>query len=86
MKSMKAFENQLGARLRVLSEDAETVTYKFDGGSASCVLRGAFEDMLLANGYTEVNSMCFGCGRYKNECKGTACQVWTGCVYKEAAK
>lgn len=30
----------------------------------------------------ELNSMCFNCTRCGNDCNGTTCQTWTGCIYK----
>lgn len=30
-----------------------------------------------------VNYMCFDCKNYKNNCDGTTCQAWTGCLFKE---
>lgn len=29
-----------------------------------------------------LNFMCLSCARLGADCKGTKCQVWTGCVYK----
>lgn len=31
-----------------------------------------------------INCMCFDCKKYKNNCEGTTCQAWTGCLFKEA--
>lgn len=33
-------------------------------------------------GSTGINPMCVGCSKYGRECEGTACMVWTGCVYR----
>lgn len=30
-----------------------------------------------------LNSMCYDCLKLHNGCKGTECQAWTGCLYKE---
>ena len=30
-----------------------------------------------------LNPMCYDCLCLKNGCKGTTCQAWTGCLYKE---
>ena len=32
-----------------------------------------------------LNTMCLDCKKLNNDCKGTECQVWTGCIYKEKA-
>lgn len=31
----------------------------------------------------KLNSICENCKRLNNQCSGTFCQVWTGCVYRE---
>lgn len=33
-----------------------------------------------------MNSMCRNCARLGIDCKGTECQTWSGCVYKENAQ
>lgn len=33
-----------------------------------------------------LNSMCSNCVKLGNDCKGTTCQTWTGCVYKKPAR
>lgn len=33
-----------------------------------------------------LNAMCKNCTRLGIDCKGTECQTWTGCVYRENAK
>lgn len=33
-----------------------------------------------------MNSMCRDCARLGIDCKGTECQTWSGCVYKENAQ
>lgn len=30
-----------------------------------------------------LNPMCYDCLCLNNNCKGTTCQAWTGCLYKE---
>lgn len=30
-----------------------------------------------------LNPMCYDCKKLNNDCKGTECQVWTGCLCKE---
>lgn len=32
--------------------------------------------------YMELNRMCLNCRKLDVDCKGTACQTWTGCVFK----
>lgn len=32
---------------------------------------------------SELNPMCYDCKQLNSECKGTKCQAWTGCLYKE---
>lgn len=32
--------------------------------------------------YMAINRMCITCLKLGNGCKGTACQTWTGCIYK----
>lgn len=34
--------------------------------------------------YSDINAMCHSCKKYGNECKGTTCKTWTGCVFGEA--
>lgn len=29
-----------------------------------------------------INRMCANCLKLGNDCKGTTCQAWTGCVYR----
>ena len=29
-----------------------------------------------------MNDMCLSCERFRRCCAGTACPVWTGCVWK----
>lgn len=33
-----------------------------------------------------LNRMCKNCARLGIDCKGTECQTWSGCVYKENAQ
>ena len=33
-----------------------------------------------------INNMCKNCARLGIDCKGTECQTWSGCVYKENAQ
>lgn len=33
-----------------------------------------------------MNNMCKNCARLGIDCKGTECQTWSGCVYKENAQ
>lgn len=30
-----------------------------------------------------LNPMCYDCLKLNKDCKGTTCQAWTGCIYKE---
>lgn len=30
-----------------------------------------------------LNAMCLDCKKLNNDCNGTECQTWTGCIYKE---
>lgn len=30
-----------------------------------------------------LNTMCMDCMKLQTGCKGTSCQTWTGCIYKE---
>lgn len=30
-----------------------------------------------------LNTMCLDCKKLNNDCKGTECQTWSGCIYKE---
>ena len=30
-----------------------------------------------------LNPMCYDCLKLNNDCKGTTCKAWTGCIYKE---
>ena len=30
-----------------------------------------------------LNRMCYECSKLNNDCSGTTCQVWNGCIYKE---
>lgn len=32
--------------------------------------------------YMTVNRMCLTCSKLGNDCKGTTCKTWTGCIYK----
>lgn len=32
--------------------------------------------------YMTVNRMCLTCSNLRNDCKGTTCKTWTGCIYK----
>lgn len=32
--------------------------------------------------YSKLNPMCFNCKRCGNDCNGTTCQTWTGCIFK----
>lgn len=32
---------------------------------------------------SSVNPMCPDCARFGKDCEGTACQTWTGCIYKQ---
>ena len=33
----------------------------------------------------KLNRMCSNCLKLGNDCKGTTCQTWTGCVFKAVA-
>lgn len=32
-----------------------------------------------------LNSMCINCKKLNNDCKGTDCQTWTGCIFREVS-
>lgn len=31
----------------------------------------------------KLNSICTTCARLGNDCNGTTCQTWTGCIYRQ---
>lgn len=39
-------------------------------------------DVLEDDSNQHINSMCDNCSRIGNDCNGTTCQTWTGCIYK----
>lgn len=34
--------------------------------------------------YSDLNPMCLNCTRCGNNCNGTTCQTWRGCIFKTA--
>lgn len=32
------------------------------------------------------NPICIDCSKFCNECNGTTCQLWTGCIYRTTRK
>lgn len=34
--------------------------------------------------YVDINVMCVSCDKFGNDCTGTDCRVWTGCVMRKA--
>lgn len=55
----------------------------FNIGIVSDDLRKCIDiEVLEDDSKPHINCMCANCSRPKNDCNGTRCQTWTGCVYK----
>lgn len=72
-------------RMEELEKELEKVCKYYDTDCGKCPKQAECEEYCKLYGKSKkpLNSMCERCKCLGKSCKGTACQVWTGCINRE---
>ena len=59
---------------------------KYDDDCSTCPYSAECDEYSHCGDLDEYNDMCHECKKWIDECPGTKCQTWTGCIYREVEK